>query len=240
MEFALRLRRTPEARHELHVLQVRPQVEVSNSSARGLRFRYLPGEQHATVCSTKALGHGAFEGISDVVYVSPERYSSEDTLAIAAEIGELNSSLTAEGRRFLLMAPGRWGSADPSRGIPVSWKHIDAAGFIVETAVADRPHIPLSQGSHFFQNIMSFGIGYATVDPTSNPDEVADYAFWDSLPSQCERTYVRHVRLPAPLEIVVDGVSRRGVVMKPSKKFDLYVGQVDAFMALQNEQFGGR
>jgi len=239
LEFALKLRRSPEARHELHILQVRPQVEVSRSNAaRSLRFRYLPGEDHAAVCSSRALGHGAFDNICDIVYVSPDRFDSNQTGAIAAEIAELNSSLSADGRRFLLMAPGRWGSSDPSRGIPVSWKDIDRAGFIVETTIADKPNVPLSQGSHFFQNILSFGIGYATVDPPSNAEEVADYAFWDSLPSVSDGKYARHVQLPAPLEIVVDGVSRRGVVMKPNNPFDLYVGQVDAFMALQEEQFG--
>jgi len=104
---------------------------------------------------------------------------------------------------------------------------------------------PTAPGSHFFQNILSFGIGYATVNSDEIADasdagmEVADYSFFESLPTTPhEGKLVRHVQLDAPLEIVVDGISRRGVVMKPGKPFDLYVGQVDAFMALQETAYG--
>ena len=130
------------------------------------------------------------------------------------------------------MAPGRWGSADKSQGIPVTWSDIDSSAFIVETQVPGAQNVPLSQGSHFFQNLLSFGLGYATVDPARG--ELADYEYWDSLPQEASSTeLVKHVRLEAPLEIVVDGMSRRGVVMKADKPFEVYVGQIDAFMAIQ-------
>jgi len=246
IEFALKLRKSPEAKHELQILQVRPQQEITASAAaRALRFKYLPGEQYSAVASTHALGHGSFEGISDIVYVDPQDYDAVDSEILAREIGELNTRLREEGRRYLLMAPGRWGNADGTKGIPVKWYDIDGAGFIVESTIPGKgTEVPLSQGSHFFQNIMSFGIGYATIDTTGASDEegaveVADYAYLNSLPRQQHGgKIVRHVQLEAPLEIVVDGVSRRGVVMKPGSPFDLYVGQVDAFMALQESQFG--
>ena len=141
--------------------------------------------------------------------------------------------IQADGRKYLLMAPGRWGSADSTRGIPVGWKDINGSSFIVETSLPGAEAVPLSQGSHFFQNLISFGLGYANVDSAAaSASEVADYTYWDSLPAASEGKFARHVRLDAPLEIVVDGLSRHGVVMKPGKPIDVYVGQVDAFMAL--------
>ena len=154
----------------------------------------------------------------------------QKTKEIAIEISMLNRQLASAGRRYLLMAPGRWGTADAARGIPVSWMDIDNAGFIVESAVPGSS-VPLSQGSHFFQNIISFGIGYATTDPSGEGGEVADYSYWDSLPAVAESVptrHARHVRMDQPLEIVVDGLSRQGVVMKPGHPFELHVGQVFA------------
>ena len=174
------------------------------------------------------------------MYVSPERVDRAKTAEIAAEISALNAEMQSEGRKYLLMAPGRWGSKDAATGIPVRWQDIDSSAVIVETSLDQ--HVPVSQGSHFFQNIISFGLGYMTVDP-SQPEsaELADYAFWDSQPRHAsaasEGQYARHVRLADPLEVVVDGQTRHGVVMKPGKPFEVYVSQVDAFMALAREQF---
>jgi len=242
IEFALKLRKSAEERHQLHILQIRPQAELQTAkAANALRFQYLPDEEHAAVTSRRALGHGRFEGISDVLYVSPDRFDRTNTAEIAREISSINAALVAEGRKYLLMAPGRWGSADTSTGIPVTWQDIDGSSFIVETSLPGDVEVPLSQGSHFFQNLISFGLGYANVeagDSAAQP-EVADYAYWDSLRHEpTQTTYVRHVRLDKPLEVVVDGLSRHGVVMKADKPFDVYVGQVDAFMALQESQFG--
>jgi len=174
-----------------------------------------------------------------VVYVSPDRFDKDATREMASEISSFNSQIEGDGAKYLLMAPGRWGSADSTRGIPVSWQDIRGSSFIVETSVPGEEQVPLSQGSHFFQNLISFGLGYANVDDSSSSGggaEVADYAYWDSLPAIGEGKFVRHVRLDAPLEIVVDGVSRHGVVMKPGKPFDVYVAQVDAFMALEQHR----
>jgi len=235
LEFALKARKSPYAKHELHLLQIRPQAQFQKNSAD--RFHFLPSSDYAAVASTRALGHGRFDSIQDVVYVSPERFQQDSTAEIAAEIGAINATFHEAGRKYLLMAPGRWGSADAATGIPVAWQDIDMSAVIVETTLNES--VPVSQGSHFFQNIISFGLGYMTVDPTSEKHkEVADYAFWDQQQLVSHGTsYVRHVRLDSPLEVVVDGESRHGVVMKPGKPFDVYVGQVDAFMALAQEQF---
>ena len=236
IEFALKARKDAAERHQLHLLQIRPQATYVQRASD--RFQFLPSADYAAVASTRALGHGRFEGITDVVYVSPERFDKGNTAAIAAEISKVNAALQKEGRKYLLMAPGRWGSADAASGIPVAWQDIDNSAFIVETVLDDAT--PVSQGSHFFQNIISFGLGYMTVDPSKQPSaEVAEYSFWDAQPAVASSTgdFVRHVRLDAPLEIVVDGQSRHGVVMKPGKPFDVYVGQVDAFMVLAQEQF---
>ena len=161
------------------------------------------------------------------------------------EIAAVNAQLQGEGRKYLLMAPGRWGSGDSTSGIPVTWSDIDSSAVIVETALDE--HVPVSQGSHFFQNIVSFGLGYMSIDTSKAAaagdvtSEVADYAFWESMPPTEESVaakYVRHVQLEDPLEVVIDAQSRNGVVMKPGKPFDVYVSQVDAFMALSREQFG--
>ena len=239
IEFALKARTSADERHQLHLLQIRPQAKYSDALASG-RFSYLPSAEYAAVASSRALGHGRFDGIRDVVYVSPERFDRARTAEIASEISALNAAMQAEGRKYMLMAPGRWGSKDAATGIPVKWRDIDSSAVIVETTLDS--HVPVSQGSHFFQNIISFGLGYMTVDPSQpNQSELADYAYWDALPHHAAGgapgKYVRHVRLPEPLEIVVDGQTRHGVVMKPGKAFEVYVSQVDAFMALAREQF---
>ena len=173
-----------------------------------------------------------------MVYVAPGRFDTGRTAEIAREISAVNRKLQGEGRKYLLMAPGRWGSKDAATGIPVAWPDIDNSAVIVETALGS--HVPISQGSHFFQNIISFGLGYMTVDLETNDSETADYAFWDAQPSiEHGMSHVRHVRTTSPLEIVVDGQSRHGVVMRPGKAFDVYVAQVDAFMALAQDDGTG-
>ena len=236
IEFALKARQAPGENHQLHLLQIRPQAQFSRAGiAEG--FQFLPSAEYAAVASSRALGHGRFEGITDVVYVSPERFDTSQTKTIAEEISTINGKLQAEGRKYLLMAPGRWGSKDAATGIPVAWPDIDNSAIIVETAL-DK-HIPISQGSHFFQNIISFGLGYMTVDPEARPaSEVADYKFWDTQSNVDHGTqYVRHIQTDAPLEIVVDGTARTGVVMRPGKSFDVYVSQVDSFLSLNQEQY---
>mmetsp|Transcript_10495 Transcript_10495/g.31210 ORF Transcript_10495/g.31210 Transcript_10495/m.31210 type:complete len:365 (-) Transcript_10495:337-1431(-) len=243
IEFAVNLRKAPDELHELHILQIRPMPQLisDSKSTKALRFSYLPSSQHAAVTSKHALGHGRFSGITDVVYVPPEAFSAETSDKIAAEIGALNASLRKAGKKYLLVGPGRWGTADKTRGIPVSWSQIDSSQFIVETSLPTQAAVPPSQGAHFFQNIMSFGLGYMTVDTradSQSPEENVDFEWLDSLPKVEGGPlvqHVKHVRLAEELEVVADGLSRRGVIMKPGKPFDTYVAQVDAMMAITAE-----
>ena len=109
IEFALKLRQSAEARHELHLLQIRPQAQVAAQKAMGLRFQYLPSDEYAAITSKQALGNGRFDGIVDVLYVSPERFDKNETEQIAQEISAVNTELLSDHRKYLLMAPGRWG-----------------------------------------------------------------------------------------------------------------------------------
>lgn len=128
IEFALNLRQAPSENHELVMLQIRPMPQLisDSKSTKALRFSYLPSLQHATVTSKHALGHGRFVGITDVVYVPPGAFSAETSVEIAREIGEVNAAMRQQGKKYLLVGPGRWGTADPSRGIPVSWSQVRA------------------------------------------------------------------------------------------------------------------
>ncbi len=213
IEFALNLHRPDEGPHELGFLQIRPLV--FGSAAEEMDLSGI--DPAAAICASgAALGHGRFEGIRDILYVRPEAFDRSVTRVVAAEVGAFNAQLRGEGRPYLLIGPGRWGSADPWLGIPVSWAQIAGARCIVETELADIQVVP-SQGSHFFQNITAFGIGYFTVrgdDPRSRLDQT----WMDAQPALDESAHVRHLRFEAPLEVVVDSRSGIGVVLRPGAR----------------------
>jgi hypothetical protein len=158
------------------------------------------------------LGHGVFEEICDVVYVREDTFNRALTRDIADEIGAINSQLRDEGRRYVLIGPGRWGSADWRLGIPVLWGQISNVSCIVETDLKDLRVSP-SQGSHFFQNITSFGIGYFTVH-SNDPGGFLNFKWLESCPVEEETEHVRLVRFKEPLDIAVDSRTALGVVMK--------------------------
>ena len=133
LEFALKMRRRPSERHQLHLLQIRPQAKLSAKATA--RFAFLPDQEYAAIASKRALGHGRFDGVLDVVYVSPNRFEKHNTRRMAQEISAINRKMQTAGRKYLLMAPGRWGSADETTGIPVSWENITSCGVIVETVL---------------------------------------------------------------------------------------------------------
>mmetsp|Transcript_5340 Transcript_5340/g.18055 ORF Transcript_5340/g.18055 Transcript_5340/m.18055 type:complete len:1124 (+) Transcript_5340:72-3443(+) len=244
LEFAVNLRKGEKERHELNILQIRPMSTLipDAKSTKALRFSYLPTEQHAVATSRQALGHGRFSNLTDIVYVPPESFSADTADAIAREISAINDDLKKQGRKYVLVGPGRWGTADRKRGIPVDWSQIDGSSFIIESSVPNTASVPPSQGAHFFQNIMSFGLGYMTVDtrPATEEKDVLDYKWLDEQPkvSHGNLQLVKHVQLPEELEIVCDGLSRRGVIMKPGKPFATYVDAIDAMMKLTVESGG--
>ena len=163
--------------------------------------------------SNTALGHGNIENVRAVVYVRPEKFDSLNNPSVAREIEKINRNFTAEGESYVLIGPGRWGSSDPALGIPVKWPAISSARLIVESAL-DNYRIEPSQGTHFFHNLTSMGVGYLTIDPTSG-DGLCDYGTLDAMEAVYESDAVRVVRFDSPLTIGLNGVKGVGVVLKP-------------------------
>jgi hypothetical protein len=203
IEFAVAL--PPRAPARFGLVQVRP-LFVSDADVR-LDADAL-ADPRAIVVSEAAFGNGR-RLIEDVVYVDPGSFTAAGTAAIARELEEIDRALVDEGRRYLLIGFGRWGSSDPWLGIPVRWDQIGGARAIVEAALPGWSPEP-SQGSHFFHNLSSLDVLYLTV-PSNAPRGIA----WPVLAaarSVAGREHVRHVRMTPPLEVLVDGRSRRGVV----------------------------
>ncbi len=197
-----------------YFLQIRPIVTTSEQG----QVRITPAERRAgVILSSRSLGHGVFATIRDVIYVHPERFERAATREISREIGQLNAMLHREGRPYLLIGPGRWGTADPWLGIPVQWNDISGVQAIVELIGSDVRAEP-SQGSHFFQNITSLGIPYLMV-PDREPGEDSrerdgiDWSWLLAVPPARTTQHVCHACLAEPLRLKVDGNSGEGVVL---------------------------
>lgn len=197
---------------EFGFLQMRPIVSQEESVDASL----ADIDPKDTIChSPLALGNGRMSAIRDIVYVKPDAFDAGKTREIAAELADINNGLIQAGRKCILIGPGRWGSADRWLGIPVSWDQISSAQVIVETTLEDFLVTP-SQGTHFFQNLTSLGVGYFNVDPTLGQGSID----WDWLASReavKETGFVRHIRLPKQLDVRLDGRSRQGIIVKPAK-----------------------
>ncbi|MDY6092383.1 MAG: PEP/pyruvate-binding domain-containing protein [Prevotella sp.] len=166
--------------------------------------------------SNSSLGHGISEDVTDVVYVKTgEDYSAANNPAIACDIERINRRFLDEGKNYVLIGPGRWGSSDYWLGIPVKWPHISGARVIVEAGLKNYRVDP-SQGTHFFQNLTSFGVGYFTINTYAN-DGIFQQKVLDSMEAVTETTYVRHVRFDRPLKIMMDGKKQKGVVVMPDQ-----------------------
>ena len=163
--------------------------------------------------SEMALGHGLQENIRHIVYLKPRAFDSMRNPETAREIEEINREFADRNEGYILIGPGRWGSSDSALGVPVKWPQISAARLIVESALPGY-RIEPSQGTHFFQNLTSFGVGYFTID-TSKGDGVADLDYLDSLPAVRETDSLRIVEFPSPLTIAINGRKSRGIVLKP-------------------------
>jgi len=207
LEFAVNLPLGNDRRPSFDLLQIRPMGIIQHH----MDVEISPEEIANAVCySTMALGNGLFEEIGDIVYVNPDTFDPAQTIAIAAEIGQLNHQLVHQKRRYILIGPGRWGSADRWLGIPVRWNDISGVGAMVEAATDGLKADP-SQGSHFFHNITSLGISYLTTS-----DNGTDFIRWDwlqTLPTEKETTYLKHIKLPDPLTIKIDGKTSRAVIL---------------------------
>ena len=162
------------------------------------------------VKSSKALGSGRIEGIGYILQVPSETFDSARTKEMAQEISRMNEIVRNEGSSYLLIGPGRWGSSDPWLGIPVLWSDISEARLIVETAIPGYQIEP-SQGTHFFQNITSLGVGYLTVD-TVRGDGLVDEAAISALECVHKGTYTSLYKAPEGLEGYIDRSSNKAIV----------------------------
>ena len=192
-------------------LQIRPIVDKKEMLDD---YIFDVGDENLILRSEMALGHGLQDNIRHIVYVRPESFDSMKNPETAAEIESINKEFAARGEGYILIGPGRWGSSDSALGVPVKWPQISAARLIVESALPGY-RIEPSQGTHFFQNLTSFGVGYFTVD-ASKGEGIADMDYLNSLPAVKETDTVRIVEFPEPLVIAINGRKSRGIVMKPS------------------------
>lgn len=207
MEFALDMDVPKGENAVLSVLQVRPIADFAEEQAVDWSS---VDTAHALVYSENALGSGHIEGITDVVFVKPGSFDKSRTEEMAAQIEEINSLMGAQGRSYVLIGPGRWGSSDPWLGIPVRWNQISEAKVIVECGLKDFCIDP-SQGTHFFQNITSLGIGYFIVNPFRG-EGVCDLEMTGQAETVMETAFIKAVHFPEPLEVFIDGRSGRGVI----------------------------
>lgn len=210
IEFAVVLGKKEQGPHQFGFLQIRPMV--GSFSGPEVPAQLL-AHTDALCKTSSASGNGHIDGLYDLVYVPKSRFDRGKTLAIAQEIGKLNFRLKQEGRPYMLLGPGRWGTADRWLGIPVRWDQINGAQVIVETDFEDLKVIP-SQGSHFYQNLISFQVGYLTVNQSSGKGHI-DWNWLDAQPAASEGHYLRHLRLDQSLQVFIDGKSGQAVVLKP-------------------------
>jgi hypothetical protein len=159
------------------------------------------------------LGNGRLEGVRDLVVVDFQRFERSRSREAAAEVARLNALLQADGTPYVLVGVGRWGSRDPWLGIPVTWDQVSGASVIVEAGLRDLKVTP-SQGTHFFQNLTSFNVGYFTVNPETG-DGTIDWDWLDAQPSVSAVRHVRHVRLDEPLLVLMNGKKNEGLILKP-------------------------
>ena len=209
IEFACNL--NDDRTGELYLLQMRPIVDSKQVLDDDL---LSVDDSRCLLRSHNSLGHGISEDVVDVVYIkTDDNFTAANNPRIADEVERVNRKFIDSGKNYVLVGPGRWGSSDYWLGIPVKWSHISAARVIVEAGLANYRVDP-SQGTHFFQNLTSFGVGYFTVNTYKN-DGIYRKELLDAMPAVEETKYVRHVRFSRPLKIMMDGMKQEGVVILP-------------------------
>ncbi len=209
LEFAVNLSRPQGEPKEFVLLQMRPMVLHNEMEELD-----LSAEDEDLICrSSKVMGMGVVESIHDVLFVDREKYDRTDSQRVAGIVGNFNRKLTDEGRPYLLIGVGRWGSSDPFLGIPVHWSQISGAKVIIETGFKDMKVTP-SQGAHFFHNLAAFRIGYYTVNP-SKGDGMLDWKWLQQQQAACEEGPVRCVRFEQPVVVKMNGKNNEGIILKP-------------------------
>ena len=194
---------------EFYLLQIRPIVDSKQVLDQDIMA--IPDDK-CLLRSHNSLGHGVSDDIVDVVYVkTDENFTASDNPVVAMEVERINKKFLADGKNYVLVGPGRWGSSDSWLGVPVKWPHISAAKLIVETTLKNYSVDP-SQGTHFFQNLTSFGVGYFTIDENKGMGFFRKEIL-DAMPAVEETPHVRHVRFSKPLHIMMDGMKQEGLVI---------------------------
>lgn len=210
IEFAVTINPDDFTQATFYLLQVRPIVENKEVMNEDLT---QVDQQDTILCSTSVLGHGIIQNVQDIIYVKTDAFNSADNQLIGYELEKLNSKFTNTESGYILVGPGRWGSSDPWLGIPVKWPHICNARVIVECGL-ENYRIDPSQGTHFFQNLTSFGVGYFTVNPFKN-DGWFDESYLNALPAVEETKHLRHIHFDKPAIIKMNGKKSIGLILKP-------------------------
>ena len=209
IEFAVDINPTNRSEGVFYMLQIRPIVDRKEMIDENLA-EIRP--EHTILFSKSVLGHGIINEVYDILYVKSESFNSSNNLLIASEIESINQQFTVKEQSFVLAGPGRWGSSDHWLGIPVKWPHISNARAIAEYSLANY-HTDPSQGTHFFQNMTSNGVGYFTVNPSKG--DFFDEKFLQSQPAAYETRFLRLIHFDTPIVIKMDGKKSIGVVLKP-------------------------
>lgn len=212
IEFAVNLSNKKGEPHLFNLLQIRPIVDNKETMDVNLENVELAS---CIISSDSALGNGIIENLFDVVYIKPESFDPAKSPQIAQDVGRINDQFLKEKKNYILIGPGRWGSTDPWLGIPVKWPQISAARLIIESGMEDY-RIDPSQGTHFFQNLTSFRVGYFTINPYIN-DGYYDLDFLNQHDAVFEDDFIRHIRFKNPVIAKIDGRKNKGVVLKPDE-----------------------
>lgn len=207
VEFAANLDVKPGKSRIFNVLQIRP-ISSENMSAV-IDWNQID-QSKPLVLSDCALGTGMIEDIRDIIYLKSSTFSNLKTLEMAEELREMNARMRTEGRNYVLIGYGRWGSSIPSLGVPVKWSDISEVKVLVESGLKDY-YVEPSQGTHFFQNLTSFNVGYVNINPQAGEGQF-DCAALDAMPAIEETEHVRHLRLSEPLKICIDGLKNKGII----------------------------
>lgn len=209
IEFAVNLDPPKGTPKIFSFLQIRPIVE--NYESLGLKLDKI-NQNDTIIYSTSALGNGVIDDVFDFVYVKPEAFNAAESDKIALEVEKINDQFKNENKNYVLVGPGRWGSSDPWLGIPVKWPQISAARVIVESGL-DNYRIDPSQGTHFFQNLTSFRVGYFTINPFIE-DGFYNLDYLKKYKPVFENKYIRHIRFELPIVIMIDGKHNIGLIYK--------------------------
>lgn len=210
IEFAVNLEKKENKIQTFNLLQIRPIVEETDYYE--VSFDNVQKE-NAILCSDMALGHGVIKGIYDIIYIKPESFDSVNNIKAVGIIEKINNKFIEEGKNYILVGPGRWGSSDPWLGVPVKWAQISAARLIVESGLKNYRVEP-SQGTHFFQNLTSFRVGYFTINTFKN-EGFFDLDYLAAEKPEYEDQIIRHVRFDQEILIKINGKQSKGIVLKP-------------------------